>query len=73
MSSATCTATRLRTPSCGLEPYISPISRLYLRYISPTSQDATVRRYWPEGGGAQLDPVGPSPLLISLDQVRARG
>jgi len=35
------------------------------------SQDAIVRRYWPEGSGAQLDPVGPSPLLIHLDQLRA--
>ena len=35
-----------------------------------TSQDGIVRRYWPEGSGAKLDPVGPSPLLIHLDQLR---
>ena len=34
------------------------------------SQDGIVRRYWPEGSGAKLDPVGPSPLLIHLDQLR---
>ena len=35
-----------------------------------TSQDGIVRRYWPEGSGDKLDPVGPSPLLIHLDQLR---
>jgi len=34
------------------------------------SQDGIVRRYWPEGSGDKLDPVGPSPLLIHLDQLR---
>ena len=30
-----------------------------------------IQRYWPEGSSASLDPVGPSPLLIHLDQLRA--
>jgi len=34
------------------------------------AQDAIVRRYWPQGSGSLLDPVGPSPLLIHLDQLR---
>ena len=33
-------------------------------------QDAIVHKYWPEGSGAQLDPVGPSPVIIHLDQLR---
>ncbi|KAL1519432.1 hypothetical protein AB1Y20_022955 [Prymnesium parvum] len=33
-------------------------------------QDSVVKKYWPEGSGADLDPVGPSPLLIHLDQLR---
>ena len=38
---------------------------------SPPPQDWVIQRYWPEGSSASLDPVGPSPLLIHLDQLRA--
>ena len=34
------------------------------------AQDPTIRKYWPEGSHKDLDPVGPSPLLIHLDQLR---
>ena len=33
------------------------------------SQDAIIRKYWPEGSSAALDPVGPSPLLIHVEQL----
>lgn len=37
-------------------------------YANP-SQDAIIKKYWPEGFSAALDPVGPSPLLIHRDQL----
>ena len=37
-------------------------------YANP-SQDAIIKKYWPEGSSAALDPVGPSPLLIHRDQL----
>ena len=33
-------------------------------------QNSIVKKYWPDGSGSSLDPVGPSPLLIHLDQLR---
>lgn len=33
-------------------------------------QDSIVHKYWPEGSGSMLDPVGPSPLIIHLSQLR---
>lgn len=33
-------------------------------------QNRIIRKYWPEGDASQLDPVGPSPLLIHVDQLR---
>ena len=32
-------------------------------------QNAIIRKYWPEGDASKLDPVGPSPLLIHVDQL----
>lgn len=34
-------------------------------------QNEIIQKYWPEGKSSGLDPVGPSPLLIHLDQLRA--
>ena len=37
-------------------------------YANP-SQDEIIKKYWPEGSSAFLDPVGPSPLLIHREQL----
>ena len=33
------------------------------------NQNEIIKRYWPEGDYSQLDPVGPSPCLIHVDQL----
>jgi hypothetical protein len=33
------------------------------------AQDRIIQKYWPEGDYSKLDPVGPSPVLIHLDQL----
>ena len=33
------------------------------------SQNEVIRKYWPEGDASQLDPVGPSPCQIHVDQL----
>ena len=37
-------------------------------YANP-SQDYVIKKYWPSGSSADLDPVGPSPVLIHRDQL----
>jgi hypothetical protein len=34
-------------------------------------QNSIIQKYWPEGTYESLDPVGPSPVIIHLDQLRA--
>lgn len=34
-------------------------------------QNHIIRKYWPEGDYQKIDPVGPSPLMIHVDQLRA--
>ena len=34
-----------------------------------SAQNPIIQRYWPTGDYSKLDPVGPSPLLIHIDQL----
>ena len=33
------------------------------------AQNQIIQKYWPEGDASKIDPVGPSPLLIHIDQL----
>jgi len=48
----------------------SPMAYVFGYMTAQPSQDYVIKKYWPEGGYAQLQPVGPSPVLIHLDQLR---
>ena len=40
-------------------------------YMYPQrSQDWVIKKYWPEGDYSRVQPVGPSPVLIHLDQLK---
>jgi len=61
----------LMKPIPNLATATTPAAFVFGYMHGHQAQDAIVRRYWPQGGGARLDPVGPSPLLIHLDQLAA--
>jgi len=61
----------LMQPIPNLATRTTPAAFTFGYMHAHASQDWVIQRYWPEGSSASLDPVGPSPLLIHLDQLRA--
>ena len=42
-----------------------------MHMCSQRSQEWVIKKYWPEGSYDKVQPVGPSPVLIHLDQLKA--
>jgi len=57
-------------PMPNLATETTPAAWVFGYMHANPSQDRIIRQYWPEGSSRSLDPVGPSPLLIHVDQLR---
>lgn len=60
----------LMQPIPNLASETKPAAYAFGYMHAHVGQNRIIRKYWPEGDASQLDPVGPSPLLIHLDQLR---
>ena len=57
-------------PMPNLASETTPAAWVFGYMHANPSQDRIIQQYWPEGSSRSLDPVGPSPLLIHVDQLR---
>jgi len=57
-------------PMPNLATETTPAAWVFGYMHANPSQDRIIQQYWPEGSSRSLDPVGPSPLLIHVDQLR---
>jgi len=60
----------LMRPIPNLATPTTPAAFVFGYMHANSRQEYIIKRYWPDGSSAGLDPVGPSPLLIHLDQLR---
>jgi len=58
-------------PIPNLATPTTPAAYIFGYMYPQRSQEWVIKKYWPEGSYDKVQPVGPSPVLIHLDQLKA--